>query len=208
MMHQKTPLYYLSFLLLAAALACSLSDIGQKISAADQTARAIRTNVSGAVTVGSSIIDTAQAIEAQSRAVIETVKAFADKGAPLLNTIEAAATQNPDYVQTAQAIFKEEIPTGEPPPDIPLLDEAQMEDYFGSSRYIFYITPVKYPQVLAFYQIEMADNGWQYLESESSEYAQAAQLKFNKDTRTAVINLSFNTLNNTTVVIISIISQE
>jgi len=205
-MRLNSPLYYLGFLIIAGLLACTFSSIGPRLRSVDQTARAVRTKVSGAVTVGSSALDTAQAIEAKSRAVIETIKAIATQGVPLLNTVEAAATQNPSLFQTVQAIFEHERPTGEPPIDIPLLDQAQMEDYFASSQYIFYITPVKYAQVLAFYQIEMAENGWQYLELESSQYAQAAQLKFSKDSRTAVINLSFNTLNNTTVVIITIMN--
>jgi hypothetical protein len=206
-MKQKSPIYFITLLLMAGSMACSISGIGQQIKSADQTAKAVKTKISGVVTVGSSIIDTAQAFETQSKGILETVKAVATKGVPLLNTIEAVATHNPGLVQTAQAFFKQELPTGEPPSDIPLLDQDQMDDYFGSSKYIFYVTPVNYTQVLAYYQIEMADNGWQYLKNESSEYARAAQLNYYKDTRTATINLSFNSLNNTTVVIINIMDH-
>ncbi|MGE5123100.1 MAG: hypothetical protein ACM3H7_01160 [Acidobacteriaceae bacterium] len=197
----------MSFLVLAGIMACSISGIGQGIKSAEQTSRGVRTKISGAVTVGSSIIENAQTFEAQSRAVIATVKAVTTQEAPIISTGEAAATQFPQYIQTVQAIFKDEIPSGEPPSDIPLQDMAQMEDFFASSQYIFYITPVKYAQVLSFYRIGMADNGWEYQQDESSEYAQATQMIFYKDSRTAVVNLSYNTLNNTTVVIITIISQ-
>jgi hypothetical protein len=50
----------------------------------------------------------------------------------------------------------------------------------------------------------MLNNGWQFLESDSHEYANAAQLNYFKDNRIATINLSINPLNSTTVVVISI----
>ena len=52
--------------------------------------------------------------------------------------------------------------------------------------------------------LAMPNNGWQYLESVSHEYTNAAQLDYYKDNRIATINLSINPLNNTCVVVISI----
>jgi hypothetical protein len=121
----------------------------------------------------------------------------------MISTIQAVTTNNPGLVMTAQAFIEQEIPTGEAPLDIPIYNRDQAQNYFGSSQYIFYITPSDYSQILDFYKTQMVSNGWQYLESDSHEYANAAQLNYFKDNRIATINLSINPLNNTTVVVIS-----
>ncbi len=206
-MRQKK-IYYSAFLaIMAATLACSITGIQKKATTAKQTAAALETDVGGIVAAGGSIINTAEALGTQHPGIIETVKGVATQGAPLLSTIQAAATNNPGLVETAQAIVQKEIPTGEPPADIPVMNRDQSNSYFGTSQYIFYISPNPYPDVLQFYKTEMPSNGWQYLESDSHEYANAAQLKYQKDNRTATIDLSLNPLNNTTVVVININTQ-
>jgi hypothetical protein len=50
----------------------------------------------------------------------------------------------------------------------------------------------------------MPNNGWQFRENNSHEYANAAQLTYEKDNRTATINLAFNPLNNTSVIVINL----
>ncbi len=190
--------------LMGTALACSISSVQQKASTAEQTVNALRTDARGIAAVGESIINTAEALGTQHKGILETVKAVTTQGAPLLSTIQAAGTNNPGLVQTARAIIQKEIPTGEPPDDIPVINRDQLHDYFGSSKYIFYTTPDQYAEVLQFYQTEMPKNGWQYLENDSHEYANAAQLVYQKDNRTATINLSLNPLNNSTVVVINL----
>ena len=206
-MQRSKVLYFVILVFMAATLACSFSGLQNKATTAEETVGALKTDVGGIVSAGGSLINTAEALATQHPGILATVKAVATQGAPLLSTIEAAATYNPGLVQTAQGIIQNEIPTGEPPTDIPIINRNQVNDYFGASQYIFYTTPNAYPEVLQFYQTGMPDNGWQYLEAESHEYANAAQLKFSKDSRTATINLSLNPLNNTTVVVINISSQ-
>lgn len=206
-MDRKKPIFLFILILISGTLACSITGIQQQAQSVEQTAQALRTEVGGIVTVGGSLLKTAQALGTQHPGVLETVKALATQGAPLLSTIQAVATYNPGLVQTAQAFINQEIPTGEPPSDIPIINRDQASNYFGSSQYIFYITPTGYTQVLDFYKSEMPNNGWQYLQSDSHEYANAAQLNFYKDTRVSTINMSLNPLNNTTVVIINIVSH-
>ncbi len=206
-MQRNKSIYLVILVLVLATLACSFSGLQKKATTAEETVGALKTDVGGFVAAGGSLINTAEALATQNPGILGTVQAVATQGAPLLSTIEAVATYNPGLVQTAQAIIQKEVPTGEPPTDIPILNRDQVNDYFGASQYIFYTAPNAYSEVLKFYQTAMPDNGWQYLETESHEYANAAQLKYSKDTRTATINLSLNPLNNTTVVVINISSQ-
>jgi hypothetical protein len=104
----------------------------------------------------------------------ELLQAIATQGAPILSTVEAVATNNPGLMQTAQAFVEQQLPTGEPPLDIPIYDLVQVDNFFGSSQYIFYTTPAQYSQVLEYYKSHMSDNGWIYQETESHEYAAAA----------------------------------
>jgi hypothetical protein len=206
-MNRNKLLYLLIIIFCAGSLACSITGISQQAQSLEQTAQSLRTEVGGIVTAGGSILKTAQALQTQHPGILETVKAIATQGAPLLSTIQAVATYNPGLVQTAQAFIVQEIPTGEPPTDIPTIDPERAQSYFGSSQYIFFISPVEYTRVLDFYKTEMPVNGWQYLQNNSYEYANAAQLNYYKDIRTATINMSLNPLNNTTVVVISIMAH-
>jgi len=204
--HRKR-IFSLILLLTVTTLGCSLSSIRQQVSSAQQTANSLKTRISGAITAGGAIVDTAQGYGTDYAQLRQTVEIWATKGASMLSTIQGVATLSPGFVQTAQSFIENEIPTGEPPADIPLLDLEQMVSYYGSSQYIFYITPMDYIQVLSIYQISMPHEGWQFLSDNSHEYAQAAQLSYYKDTRTAVVDISLNSLNNTTVVIINIIDH-
>jgi hypothetical protein len=96
----------------------------------------------------------------------------------MISTVQAVATENPGLVQTAQAIIQQELPAGEAPADIPIINPDKTENYFGSSQYIIYTTPIDYTQVLDFYRTEMPNNGWQFLENDSHEFARAAQLNY------------------------------
>ena len=206
-MSRKEHKYLFILILFAGTLACSLSGARQHAQTIEQTAQSFRTDVGGLVSSGKSLIKTAQSLETQHLGVLATVKALATKGVPMISTIQAVATDNPGLVQTAQALIKDEIPTGEPPSDIPIVDRENLGNYFGSSQYIIYTSSVEYKQLLDFYKREMPNNGWQFLKSDSHEYANAAQLNYYKDTRTTTINISNNPMNNSTVVIISIINH-
>jgi hypothetical protein len=206
-MNHKIMIFIGFLALIVATLACSISGIGQKATTAKRTAAAIETDVGGVVAAGGSIINTAEAIGTQHPGIVETVKAVATQGAPILSTIEGVATNNPGLVQTAQALIQKEIPTGEPPSDIPVMNRDQLNDFLGSSQYIFYTSPNTYADVLKFYQTEMPNNGWQLNQNKSHDFSNAAQLVYEKDNRTATVNLSLNPLNNTTVVVIDVTTQ-
>jgi hypothetical protein len=206
-MDRNKPIYLILLMLFVGTIACSFSGARQQAQTIEQTALALRTDIGGIITAGGSLIKTSQALETQHPGILETVKALATQGAPMISTIQAVATDNPGLVQTAQALIAQEIPTGEPPPDIPIINREKADNYFGSSQYIIYTSPVEYSQVLDFYKTEMPNNGWQFLESDSHVYANAAQLNYYKDTRTATINLSRNPLNNSSVVVINIITH-
>jgi len=206
-MDEKKSIYLVIILLIASTLACSISGVRQQAQSAVQTAITLRTEVGGVVNAGSSLIKTAQAIATEHPGVLETAKAITTQGASVISTIQAVATYNPGLVQTAQAFIGQEIPTGEPPSDIPIMPQDQIYNFFGSSQYIFYTCPTQYSLVLVFYTTEMLDNGWQFLQNDSHEYANAAQLNYFKDTRTTTVNLSLNPLNNTTVVVINILTH-
>jgi uncharacterized protein YoxC len=206
-MNQKKSFLIIVFVILATTLACSLSGIGQKAQEAQQTAQALGTQVEGLATEGGSLIDTVQAVATEHPGILETVKAIATQGAPILETIQAVATNNPGLIQTAKAIVTQGLGTGEPPSDIPIFNRDQAQNFFGTGQYITYFSTSDYPQILNFYKTEMPNNGWQYLQGASNEYANAAILHYSKDNRTAIVNLSLNPLNNTTVIMITIITQ-
>ncbi|MFZ0532080.1 MAG: hypothetical protein WAM09_02790 [Anaerolineales bacterium] len=206
-MYRTKSIYLVILVIMVSTLACSITGVQQQTRMAEQTAIALRTDVGEIVNAGSSLIKTAQAIATEHPGILETVKAIATQGAPVISTIQAVATYNPGLVQTAQAVINQEIPTGEPPTDIPIINRDQVQNYFGSSQYIFYTSPTQYAHVIEFYKTEMPNDGWQYLQDNSHEYANASQLNYFKDTRTATINLSLNPLNNTTVVVINIVTH-
>ena len=206
-MGRSKQVFCMIIVLIFGTLSCSLSGIRQQARSVEQTGSALRTEVGDIVSLGGSLLKTAQALETKYPGVLETAKALATKGAPYISTIQAVSTYHPDLVQTAQGMINKEIPTGEPPADIPIIDQDQVMNFFGSSQYIFYSTLIRYEEVHDFYKTQMPNFGWQFLQSDSNEYANAAQLNYYKDTRTVTINMSLNPLNKTSVVIINILTH-
>jgi hypothetical protein len=191
-------------LLFSASLACSLSGMYKQAQSIHNTAQSVRTQVGGIVTAGSSLITTAQALETQHSDMLQTAKAISTQVSPLISTIQAVASHHPGLVQTAQALIKQELPSGEPPSDIPIYDLQSADAFFGSSQYIFYIVSAEYDQVLEFYTTQMPVYGWEYQESDSHEFANASRLVFTKANRVTTLEMSINPLNHTTVIVISI----
>jgi hypothetical protein len=190
--------------LLFSSVACSVLNIGKQAHSAEQTALAVKTQVGGVIDTSSSLLKTAQAFVNSQPELLETARALTTQLAPLASTVVAVDRDHPGLIQTSQAAIRREIPTGEPPSDIPVLDSDQVYNFFGTSQYIFYTTPVLYPQVLEFYRTQMPENGWQYMDNKSHEYANAAELIYAKEARLATLNLSSNPLNQTSVVVIAI----
>jgi len=204
---KRKEFFLVVLLLIFSSLACSLSATRQQVQSAAETASSVKTQVGGVVNAGSSLINTAQALTTERPGILETAQSMATQGAPLLSTIQAVATNSPGLVGTAQNFLVEQLPSGEPPTDIPILAQDQVYNYFGSSQYIFYTTPTQYTEVLGFYQSQMESNDWELDQTESHEYANAAELVYLKGSRTATINLSLNPLNNTSVIAISLSSH-
>jgi hypothetical protein len=201
---KRKEFFLVVLLLILSSLACSLSTTRQQVQSAAETASSLKTQVGGVVNAGSSLMNTAQALTTERPGILETAQNMATQGAPLLSTIQAVATNSPGLVGTAQSFLVEQLPSGEPPTDIPILAQDQVYNYFGSSQYIFYTTPTQYAEVLGFYQSQMENNDWELDQTESHEYANAAELVYLKGSRTATINLSLNPLNNTSVIAISL----
>ena len=202
-MKHKKRIFIIMLCLISTSMACTIFGIPIQVQSVNQTAQALRTEVGSIVTAGSSLVNTAQALQTQHPGVLETAKAITTQAAPVVSTIQAVATNNPGLVQTAQTFLEQELPSGEPPEDIPVYNREQAQNFFGSSQYIFYITQTEYAEILDFYKTQMPDYGWQFLEGSSREYANAAQLNYSKDNRVSTINLSINPLNNTTVIVIN-----
>jgi hypothetical protein len=204
---KRKEFYLVILLLVLSSLACSLSATSHQVQSVAETASSVKTQVGGVVNAGSSLINTAQALTTERPGILETAQNMATQGAPLLSTIQAVATNSPGLVGTAQSFLVEQLPSGEPPTDIPILAQDQVYNYFGSSQYIFYTTPTQYAEVLGFYQTQMESNDWELDQTETHEYANAAELVYLKGSRTATINLSLNPLNNTSVIAISLSSH-
>jgi hypothetical protein len=201
---QNKKLIYLAFIIISGMLACSLSNVSQNAGSIKETAQALGTDVNGLVSSSGSLIQTARALGTDHPGIIGTVKAIGTQGAPLLSTIQAVSTNNPSLLETAKALVDSGLPTGEPPPDIPIIDKDVATNFLGGEKYIIYSTPNEYSYVLDFFKTEMQASGWQLVQDDSHEYAKAAQLNYYKDSRTATVNLSRNPLNDTTVVVINI----
>jgi hypothetical protein len=201
---KRKEFFLVVLLLITSTLACSLSATRQQVQSVAETASSVKTQVGGVVNAGSSLINTAQALTTERPGILETAQTMATQGAPLLSTIQAVATNSPGLVGTAQSYLVEQLPSGEPPTDIPILTQDQVYNYFGSSQYIFYTTPTQYAEVLGFYKSEMESDGWELDQNETHEYANAAELTYIKGSRVATINLSLNPLNNTSVIAISL----
>lgn len=178
---KRKEFYLVVLLLILTSLACSLSSTRQQVQSVVETASSVKTQVDGVVSAGSSLINTAQALTTERPGILETAQSMATQGAPLLSTIQAVATNSPGLVGTAQNFLVEQLPSGEPPTDIPILAQDQVYNYFGSSQYIFYTTPTQYAEVLDFYQSQMENNDWELDQTESHEYANAAELVYQKN---------------------------
>jgi len=200
------------------------------------TARAIGTQVGGsglietaqalATDVGDSeFLKTAQAYATeQGPALLQTVEGFAtEQGPRLIETARAFATQEvPGYLETAQAFATEQGPgyietaqafatqvasnLGEAPADIPHV-EGERNQFYAIQNLVFYLTPLPYPDVVAFYKEQMPANGWEIEEQGTLEAENASVLMYEKDNRKASIALSINPADNHTVVLITILGQ-
>jgi len=201
----KTKRFLLIYLaVLLPVVACSLGQLADQARDTQQTAQAVLTQAESLATQSGPLLETARAAVTQIPGYIQTAQVIATRGAPVLATLKAVATEHPGIMETAVALATHGFGVGEPPSDIPLLEESQMQNYFATEQLVTYYTALDYPTVLDMYKTQMPANGWQPIPEETHEYANAATLTYTKEGRTAVINLSFSTMNYTTVVVINI----
>jgi hypothetical protein len=185
------------------SIGCSLfSGISQDIEQGIGTAQAVITQAQGLATEVGPYLQTAQAYATQNPGLLETVQALATQNAPMLSTLQAVATEKPGLVQTVQAAITANLPSGEVPADIPVVD--QPENLYASEHLVTYSTTRTFQEVLTFYQIEMSAFGWEADPSASHTLPVAAMLVYKQVNRTATINVTVNPTNQTTFVVISI----
>ena len=226
-------LAWLACLTIAVGLACNLlSSVNQDLQSARETAQSAVTNVGGLVTQasglateigGSSFLQTAQAVvteqgsqllstgealatEAAQRGLLETAQAYAtENGSELLATGQALATQASEsgLMQTAQAMATEGVSVGQAPPDIPVVSEDSLHNFFGTDVLISYTTDLDYQTVLNFYKTEMINNGWTANLDSTQEHESNAELHFDKPDRTVTVEIT--STGSETIVVIWII---
>lgn len=205
MQNKKFQLIWIVSVLVATTLACSfLSGITQNVSGVKDTAQAVVTQAQGFVTQAQGL-----ATEAEESGILKTAQAFAtQEGGKLAGTVVAMATEaeQSGFLETAQVFATEGFSMGETPTDIPVMDPEQARDFFGSKDVVSYTTENEFQSVLDFYKTQMPENGWNEIPDESSESENVAVLKFEKSDRTATVTLTVNPSDQSTFVMILIVS--
>lgn len=125
-----------------------------------------------------------------------------------LSTTDAEGTLTVEYDLTdINSSFAIEAPSEcqGPATDIPVMANAQDKSTFGDT--ISYSSPTALADVVAFYQAEMPQDGWQAT-GEPSNMEGFAMLEFAKEGRTAQLMLTYDADAQKTSVLISISQQE
>lgn len=217
MVLQKMRVLLVMSVLLISVLACRLvSEIGETKATVESaateakeglnilgTARALVTEVGS-----SDMIQTAQALatEVGESGVLQTAIAVATQEGPsAMETAKAFATQEgPGLQETAQAAMTQIAGAmDEAPPDIPIVG-GETDNFLAKEFMVSYMTPLRLPEVLAFYKSEMPDKGWVFTDQGTLETENMAALNFEKPDRTAAITLNVNPLDDRTIVLILI----
>ncbi|MFC2025687.1 hypothetical protein ACFLUC_00665 [Chloroflexota bacterium] len=204
------------FILVVLCTACSLvSDIGETTGNIEETAHAVETSMQS----GRELIETGQAIvtQVQDSELLRTAWAGATQveESGLLETAKAFTTQEgPSILETAQSIASVQVPilqetlqammTRLPTPgDIPVM-KGDKSNYIASPEGVSYIIDSEFKAVLEYYEHEMPLNGWDRVDAKSEVRGSAASIFFQKGDRFSIVNLSFNTATNQTMVSITI----
>lgn len=200
---QKYRIAWLFTLIVAASLACNfLSGIREDLGEVRNTAEAAATQVQ-------EVVDQAQglATAVESSGILQTAQALAtNQGGQLIGTAQALATEAKEsgFIETAQAKATEGVSFGEAPEDIPVIDEENVVNFFGSENIVSYNSVLDFQTVVEFYQREMPLNGWTPVTRESQVEGNSAVLDFEKLGRTASVALNRNPLDNGAIVLIMI----
>ena len=203
-MKQRRLVLLLISVVLITTLACTIPGITEQVSEVQQTAQSIVTQAQGFATQAAPLIQTAQTIATNSPDLLETAQAFATQNAPIVSTLQAAATENPDLFSTLQAAITQNLGVGNAPMDIPVLEANQISNLITNESLVTYSTSVSYQEVLAFYQTQMINYGWEAVPASSYQLENVAVLMYQKIDRQATVSIAFTSLNNSTTIIISI----
>lgn len=200
-MQKETYKYlWLVSILIIISISCSTFT---KINTAKQTVQSIASQAQGFATEGSDLLKTAEASGA-----LQTAQAFTTQEIPgLLKTAEAFATSNPDLVKTGWAVatlVAQGATSNEPPSDIPILPQEQIDHFYGTREMVSYFTKTPFQKVVEFYKTEMLNNGWASISNGTSVNQSIAVLNYEKTSQTAQVVITLNPIENNTSVLITI----
>jgi hypothetical protein len=190
MIHKRIFISLLLLLLLLSLACSSLTGVSSRANEVKETAEAVVTDAVGFATEGAPLV--------------ETVQSIATDIPGLKVTAEALITENPEVVGTLQAIATEGLDMGEAPNDIPVVDEATITNFFGSDAFVSYTTSQGFQAVVDFYKYEMPANGWEADPDLTFEIKNTATLTWNQVDRQAIVIITFNPLDDSVFVAITI----
>lgn len=148
-------------LLVFGTAACqTVGRITGQANSARETAQAAIGQAQAFATQSAELINTAQAFATQNPSLVGTAQAFfTEQGPALLETAQAVATQHPGLLETAQALATQGLVQGSGPANIPTVP-GEVQLLASTPDTLSYITPLGYREVMEFYRVEMARQGW------------------------------------------------
>jgi hypothetical protein len=177
-----------------ASLACqTITGVGDKIEGAQSTVQSAVTQVQGMAT--------------QAVGMATEVVGIATEAAPLLETAQAVATDNPGMIETAEAVATQGFQPGAGPENVPLVDQSTIFNYFGTSEMATYATSLDFSSVVEFYRTNMPQYGWTQDATLSYETADTVMLYYKGDGNVAIVTITLNAADNSTLVSIIIQPQ-
>ena len=192
-MRQNKILLTLLLFLLLFTLSCStLTNLNQRADQAKNTAESVVTAAVQLATVAP---------------LVETAQSLATNPPALKDTAVALITQNPEIGDMVEALATRGIQFGTAPDDIPLVDETTIHNFFGSDVLVTYTTQIEFQSVADFYNTEMSNNGWVNDPSQTLKTTFSVSSTWNKLDRQAIVRITINPADNSTVVAITIQSR-
>lgn len=220
-------------LLLATALACSISDIGRQAGEVRNTAQSAATDIQE----GRELIGTVQSVatQIQGNELVQTAQAAAstlgpgaagtaralatEYGPGAIATLEALATQQgPGLVETAQAFATQEGPgavatlqtmmtqaaaANHEGPKEVPVVDGEINNLLTTDLTLYYSTPVGFDEAVAFYKEMMPLYGWQPAEQGNIENSSLVLLFYEKPGRDVSVSVTANPVDQGTFILIT-----
>ena len=217
MLKNKLIALLLSFnLCLFALSACDvLSEMDEQITKVQNVLQEVEDNLRQAQEIigtlnayatqvaGSKFLATVQSASTQvaESSLIETAQSIAAlKGPALIGTVQSFVTEQvPKLQETAKAVATR-FPT---PPDIPVMKGDKI-NYRASQQEVYYQVEADIQSVLAYYEKEMPNLGWERVNSNPVIKNNRVILRYDRHGRQAVVELSFDPVTNFTSVKITL----